>query len=75
MVTIFASPDVITKAYTRFVSNLADNTVSTIRFTNNMIFSNLDACKPVFQRAKDNSKHFANIRVNTAKIFEQIQDN
>ena len=39
----FASPDSIAKAYTRFVSNIADNTVSAIRLTNNMIFSNLDS--------------------------------
>ena len=38
-----ASPDSATKAYARFVSNVADNTVSAIRLTNNIIFSNLDS--------------------------------
>src|ERR671920_509491 len=71
MVTSFASPDSITKAYTRFVSNVADNTVSAIRLTNNMIFSNLDSMKSVMQQAKDNSKHLSNLSVNTAKTFEQ----
>ena len=71
MVTSFASPDSITKAYTRFVSNWADNAVSAIRLTNNIIFSNLDSWKSVMQQAKDNSKHLSNLSVNTAKTFEQ----
>jgi hypothetical protein len=71
IVTSFASPDSIAKAYTRFVSNVADNTVSAIRLTNNVIFSNLDSWKSVMQQAKDNSKHISKIGVNTAKTFEQ----
>ncbi len=67
----FSSPDAITKAYTRFVSNFADNTVSAIRLTNNMIFSNMDSWKSVIQQAKDNSRHLSNLSVNTAKTFEQ----
>ncbi len=71
MVTSCASPDSITKAYTKFVSNWADNAVSAIRLTNNIIFSNLDSMKSVLQQAKDNSKHISNLSVNTAKTFEQ----
>ena len=71
VVTSFASPDSIAKAYSRFVSNVADNTVSAIRLTNNIIFSNLDSMKSVLQQAKDNSKHLSNLSVNTAKTFEQ----
>src|SRR5215217_5744370 len=71
IVTSFASPDAVAKAYTRFVSNVADNTVSAIRLTNNVIFSNLDSMKSVLQQAKDNSKHLSNLSVNTAKTFEQ----
>ena len=71
MVTGFASPDSIAKAYTKFVSNVADNTVSAIRLTNNIIFSNLDSWKSVMQQAKDNSKHISKMGVNTAKTFEQ----
>jgi hypothetical protein len=71
MVTSFASPDSIAKAYTKFVSNWADNAVSAIRLTNNMIFSNLDSWKTVMQQAKDNSRHLSNLSVNTAKTFEQ----
>jgi hypothetical protein len=71
MVTSFASPDSIAKAYTKFVSNWADNAVSAIRFTNNVIFSNLDSWKTVMQQVKDNSRHISNLGVNTAKTFEQ----
>ena len=71
MVTSCASPDSIAKAYTKFVSNWADNAVSAIRLTNNMIFSNLDSMKSVMQQAKDNSKHLSKIGVNTAKTIEQ----
>ena len=71
IVTSFSSPDAVAKAYTRFVSNWADNAVSAIRLTNNVIFSNLDSMKSVLQQAKDNSKHLSNLSVNTAKTFEQ----
>ena len=71
MITSFASPDSIAKAYSRFVSNFADNAVSAIRLTNNIIFSNLDSWKSVMQQAKDNSKHLSNLSVKTAKTFEQ----
>jgi len=43
LVTNFCTPDAAVNAYTRFVSNVADNTVSTIRLSNNVIFSTLDA--------------------------------
>jgi hypothetical protein len=53
------------------VSNVADNTVSTIRLSNNIIFSTLDAWKPVLEQTKDLSRHISNMGVNTAKVFEQ----
>ena len=71
MVTSFSSPDSIVKAYSRCVSNVADNAVSALRVTNNMIFSNLDSWKSVLEQAKDNSKQISNLSVNTAKTFEQ----
>ena len=71
MITSFASADSIAKAYTRFVSNFADNAVSAIRLANNIIFSNLDSWKSVMQQAKNNSKHLSNLSINTAKTFEQ----
>ncbi len=71
LVTNFYSPDAAVKAYTTFVSNVADNTVSTIRLSNNVIFSTLDAWKPALQQAKDVSRHMSNTGVNTARVFEQ----
>ncbi len=70
MVSSFASPDSITQAYTKFVSSFADNAVSAIRLTNNIIFSNLDSMKSTLQQARDNAKHLSNINVNAAKTFE-----
>jgi hypothetical protein len=67
----FASPDSMTKAYTKFVSNFADNAVSAMRLTNCFIFSNLDSMKSTLQQTKDNSKRLSNLTVNTAKTFEQ----
>jgi hypothetical protein len=71
LVTSFSSPDSIVKAYSRCVSNVADNAVSALRVTNNMIFSNLDSWKSVLEQVKDNSKQIFNQNVNAAKTFEQ----
>lgn len=71
IVTNFCTPDAAVKAYTTFVSTVADNTVSAIRLSNNAIFSTLDAWKPVLQQAKDFSRHVSNAGVNTARVFEQ----
>jgi hypothetical protein len=65
------SPEAVANAYSRFVSTFADNTVSALRTTNNIIFSNFDSWKSVLQQAKDNSKQISNLSVNTAKTFEQ----
>jgi hypothetical protein len=71
MVNSFSSPDSIVKAYSRCVSNVADNAVSALRVTNNMIFSNLDSWKSGIQQVKDNSKQIFSQNVNAAKTFEQ----
>ena len=65
------SPESVANAYSRFVSTFADNTVSALRTTNNIIFSNFDSWKSVLQQAKDNSKQISNLNVNAAKTFEQ----
>ena len=70
-VTNFCTPETAVKAYTTFVSTVADNTVSAIRLSNNVIFSTLDAWKPVLQQTKDVSRHISNMGVNTARTFEQ----
>jgi hypothetical protein len=71
LVTSFASPDSMVKSYSRCVSNIADNAVSSMRVANNMIFSNLDSWKSGLQQARDNSRHIFNQNVNAAKTFEQ----
>ncbi|MGH2624965.1 MAG: hypothetical protein ACRDE7_14955 [Sphingobacterium sp.] len=71
LVANFYSPEAAVNAYTRFVSNVVDNTVSAIRLSNNVIFSTLDAWKPVLQQAKDVSRHISNTGVNAARVFEQ----
>ncbi len=70
VVNSWNSPDSVVKAYSRFVSNIADNAVSAMRLTNNMIFSNMDSWKSVLEQAKDNSRHIFNQNVNAAKTFE-----
>ena len=71
LVTNFYSPEAAVNAYTRFVSNVADNTVSAIRLSNNVVFSTLDAWRPLLQQTKDVSRHMSNMGVNTARVFEQ----
>jgi flagellar biosynthesis chaperone FliJ len=65
------SPEAAVSAYSRFVSTVADNTVTALRTTNNMIFSNLDSWKSTLQQARDNSKQIFNLNSKTAKTFEQ----
>jgi hypothetical protein len=64
------SPEAVANAYSRFVSNVADNAVSAMRVTNNVIFSSLDSMKSVLQQVKDNSRQVSNLNVNAAKTFE-----
>ncbi len=65
------SPESLANAYSRFVSIVADNSISALRTTNNIIFSNFDSWKSVLQQAKENSKQIFNQNVNVAKTFEQ----
>src|SRR6476659_2905859 len=65
------SPQAVANAYSRLVSTYADNAVTYLRTTNNIIFSNIDSMKSVMQQAKDNSKQIFNQNVNVAKTIEQ----
>src|SRR4051812_48970559 len=65
------SPEAVANAYSRFVSNVADNTVSVMRTTNNLVFASLDAYKTTMQHAKENTKQIFDINTKTAKTFEQ----
>src|SRR6476659_10428616 len=70
-VNAWNSPDAAANAYSRLVSTCADNAVTYLRTTNNIIFSNMDSMKSVMQHVKDNSKQLFNQNVNAAKTFEQ----
>jgi hypothetical protein len=65
------SPEAVANAYSRFVSNVADNTVTYLRTTNNLVFASLDAYKTTVQHAKENTKQIFDINTKTAKTFEQ----
>ncbi|MGN6630434.1 MAG: hypothetical protein ACTHKJ_11300 [Candidatus Nitrosocosmicus sp.] len=65
------SPETVAKVYSKFVSTIADNAVSSIRLANNIMFSNMDSLKSALQQAKDNTKNISKLSVNAAKIFEQ----
>src|SRR3954463_16286240 len=65
------SPESVANAYSRFVSNVADNTVTYLRTTNNLVFASLDAYKTTMQHAKENTKQILDINTKTAKTFEQ----
>src|SRR6476659_2995192 len=65
------APEAVANAYSRLVSAYADNAVTYLRTTNNIIFSNMDTMKSVMQQAKDNSKQIFNQNVNVAKPIEQ----
>ena len=70
-VNTWNSPEAVVNAYSRFVSNVADNTVSTLRTTNNLVFASFDAYKTTMQHAKENTKQILDINTKTAKTFEQ----
>jgi len=65
------SPEAVANAYSRFVSNVADNTVTYLRTTNNLVFASLDAYKNTMQHAKENTKQIFDINTKTAKTIEQ----
>ena len=65
------SPEAVSNAYSRFVSNVADNTVAYLRTTNNLVFASLDAYKTTMQHAKENTKQIFDINSKAAKTFEQ----
>ena len=70
-VNTWNSPEAVVNAYSRFVSNVADNNVAALRTTNNLVFASLDAYKTTIQHAKENTKQILDINTKTAKTFEQ----
>src|SRR6478736_1757335 len=71
-VNTWNSPEAVANAYSRFVNNVADNTVTYLRTTNNLVFASLDAYKTTMQHAKENSKQkIFDLNTKAAKTFEQ----
>src|SRR6478672_6427376 len=70
-VNTWNSPEAVANAYSRFVNNVADNTVTYLRTTNNLVFASLDAYKTTMQHAKENTKQIFDINAKTAQTFEQ----
>ena len=67
----WVSPQTVANAYNRFVSNVAENTVSALRTTNNLVFASLDAYKTTVQHAKDTTKQIFDINTKAAQTLEQ----
>ena len=66
-VNTWNSPEAAANAYSRFVSNFADNTVTYLRTTNNLVFASLDAYKTTMQHAKENTKQIFESKCKTCK--------
>src|SRR3954471_998203 len=65
------SPEAVANTYSRLVSTCADNAVTYLRTTNNLVFASLDAYKTTMQHTKENTKQIFDINTKTAKTFEQ----
>src|SRR3954451_16128387 len=65
------SPEAAANAYSRIISTIADNSITALRTTNNLVFSSLDAYKTTMQHAKENTKQIFDINTKTAKTLEQ----
>src|SRR6476660_10175296 len=65
------SPEAVANAYSRFVSNVADNNVAALRTTNNLVFTRFDTYKTTMEHAKENTKQIFDINTKTAKTIEQ----
>src|SRR3954449_1107391 len=70
-ITSWNSPEAVANVYSRLVSTYADNAVTYLRTTNNLIFASLDAYKTTMQHAKENTKQILDINSKAAKTFEQ----
>ena len=68
------SPRQATELYANMVSSFANNMIAATNLANNIIFANMEAFKTSIQQAKDNTKEFSRLGVNTAKTFEQTSN-
>src|ERR1041385_9120703 len=68
------SPIQIAEDYSKVVSNLADNAISTTRLANNAISANLQAFNASVQTAKENTKELSKISGNTIRNSNKHQN-
>jgi len=68
------STQAVAHAYGRFVSNVADNTVTYLRTTNNLVFASLDAYKTTMQHAKENTNRYLISIQKQQKHLNKIQE-
>jgi hypothetical protein len=67
----WTSPRRAAEVYSKTVSNIADNIITSTRVANNTMFANIDACKAIIQRRTDDLRELSRIPVNVAKTFEE----
>lgn len=70
MASYWLSPRTFTDIYSRTVSTVADNMISTTRLANNTIYAYMETAKASIRGAKEGAREFARISSNTAKTFE-----
>jgi hypothetical protein len=68
------SPKGFAETYGTVVNSFADNVVSATRLTNNAISTNMGLASTVLQQTKDNSKEFARLGVNAARILNEASN-
>lgn len=64
-------PESVANAYSRFVSTLADNTVTALSTTNDLIFASLDVFKTTLEHTRETTKQIFDLTSKAAKTFEQ----
>jgi stress response protein YsnF len=64
-------PRHIADTYGMIVNALADNTMATLRLTNNTIFANLQAFKISMVQIGENAKEISKISIDTAKTVQR----
>jgi hypothetical protein len=65
------NPQAAEVGYKIFINTVAENTVTALRTTNNLVFSSLDAFKTTIQHSKDTTRQIFDMNAKTAKTLEQ----
>src|SRR5919199_2063051 len=64
-------PRNVADTYGMIVNSLTDNTMATVRLTNNMIFANLEAFKTSMAQIGENAKELSKISIDTARTLQR----